>query len=449
MFILISTILLFVNIIGKRYPRIFELIASFKYFIQASVFNWVYNVYLNIWDLICGGVRPPRSGDKSVNHKWLNNLLHARKLIPEEISLVDVKIDFLNNNRGLANIIYVLKLAYNKESPNLLKTLLMKTNNNETIRRRYTNVACGTYREAFFYDKYSNIGVLPNIIYSYASPIHGCYIIIMEDLRSESTGVNFYFGNQVWGTKELEKSKEPEIMLKNIYLKAASMHAKYWNDKTLLDNKWLKAVNWYAGKDRASWSMGLKRANQLWIKAKSKINSNDVKWSPKLISIIDKSFENTTWEKLQEQLNDSKTPFTLTHGDFHASNMLYLFLKDEIVWVDWSEIGIWEPMADIGQIMISDIKIDVRRKHERELVRAYWDHLISCGVSPNEYTFEQCWKSYQRSPIERWIWMFAILTGFFDLPANAVQYFHDQVLSFIEDHSDEPFYILRPIACFI
>ena len=84
--------------------------------------------------------------------------------------------------------------------------------------------------------------------------------------------------------------------------------------------------------------------------------------------------------------------------------MLYLSSTNEVVWVDWPEVGIWEPMVDIGQTMISDIKLDVRREHERDLVKTYWDNLISRGVSPTEYTFQQCWKSYQRSPIERWIW---------------------------------------------
>ena len=269
----------------------------------------------------------------------------------------------------------------------------------------------------------------------------------MEDLSKISTGVNFYFGNQIWGMKPLENPCEPEQILKEIYIKAAEMHAIYWNDRSLLNKKWLKYADWYEGKGQATWSLGIKGSKRYWDKAKIEMKSSlaSVKWSPKLISIIDKSYENSTWEKVQEQLKDPKIPFTLAHGDFHASNMLYKSLKNEFAWLDWSEIGIWEPMVDIGQIIISDVQPEVRRKHERNLIKIYWDNLINNGVSATEYTFEQCWKSYQVSPIERWIWMFAILTGF-GLPPKAIQYFHDQLLFFIEDHSDQPYYILRPIA---
>ena len=55
--------------------------------------------------------------------------------------------------------------------------------------------------------------------------------------------------------------------------------------------------------------------------------------------------------------------------------------------------------------------------------------------------------SHLKLVLEPFFRMFSILTNF-GLPANAMQYFHDQLLAFIEDHSDEPYYIIRPIACF-
>jgi hypothetical protein len=117
--------------------------------------------------------------------------------------------------------------------------------------------------------------------------------------------------------------------------------------------------------------------------------------------------------------------------------------------VDWSEIGVWEPTADLGQTMISDVKPAVWREHDRRLVKMYWDRLVQNGVDASKFPFETCWKGYEVGGVQKWIWMFAFMSGFDKVPPVAVQYFHDQLLSFIEDHGDYPSYVLKPICCFI
>ena len=121
--------------------------------------------------------------------------------------------------------------------------------------------------------------------------------------------------------------------------------------------------------------------------------------------------------------------------------------RGKLYMVDWSEIGVWEPMTDIGQAMISDVKPQVWRDHDRDLIRSYWNRLVSNGVNPKQYTFEQCWQAYQRGGVERWILTFGLLCGL-SLPDSAVQYFHDQLLTFIEDHGDFSSYLLKPVMAF-
>jgi hypothetical protein len=97
-------------------------------------------------------------------------------------------------------------------------------------------------------------------------------------------------------------------------------------------------------------------------------------------------------------------------------------------------------------MFISDVKPELRRVDEVELIKRYWNRLIENGVSAREYPFEKCWNAYECRSIECWIWVFAYLSGLDDLPTKAIQYFHDQLLCFIEDHSDRPFYLIRPVA---
>lgn len=130
--------------------------------------------------------------------------------------------------------------------------------------------------------------------------------------------------------------------------------------------------------------------------------------SPKLRRIMDMSFANTSWAKLQAHLRDPLVPFTLTHGDFHAGNMRFKphesgdVARGRLFLFDWSEVGLWEPTADLGQMLISDVKPEVFKPHSRALVRAYWDRLQELGVREETYTFERCWDAFCRGGVEKW-----------------------------------------------
>jgi len=213
-------------------------------------------------------------------------------------------------------------------------------------------------------------------------------------------------------------------------------------------------------------------------KSEKKLENTTVKLSPKFVRIVDKSFEETSWKKLQENLRNKKTPFTLTHGDFHASNMMWKNPtkitntttntantnnttntantnntstnsdNNPLLLLDWSELSVWEPTTDLGQMVISDVKPSLWKNHEKEIFSEYWNTLIKNGVSPKEYSYEQCWQEFCVAPVGKWIWFFAILADGFGLPDNAIQYFHDQILEFIENHGNFPSYLVKTLAIF-
>ena len=45
-----------------------------------------------------------------------------------------------------------------------------------------------------------------------------------------------------------------------------------------------------------------------------------------------------------------------------------------------SEVGPWEPTADLGQLIISDVKPEVFVPNMRALVQAYWERLVAKGA---------------------------------------------------------------------
>eukprot|EP00761_Pharyngomonas_kirbyi_P010712 gb/GECH01010734.1/.p1 GENE.gb/GECH01010734.1/~~gb/GECH01010734.1/.p1 ORF type:complete len:471 (+),score=91.02 gb/GECH01010734.1/:1-1413(+) len=419
----------------------------------------------------------PRPGDKSVSTKWLTHILKSNNMLHDNQQLQKVEVESLDGNRGFVGAMTRLVLTYQKDSNSnnntnnidnkknnnnqdtAPKTLILKMSNDQ-FRARLGTILCGQYREGIFYQSslakdITCPSLLPPVIYSHGSWFMGEYSILMKDLSvHDSIGVNMVFGNQMWGMpKPLDPPRDPIAMLEAMFASTAEVHAQYWNDQNLLKHTWLKGVSWFHGKDRALWQYSIERGRKSWEATKKRVLSsqNEIEFSSKLIDIIDSSFEHTSWENLQNHLHDDSVPFTLCHGDFHAANMLLLNRtppgkeKDGLVMVDWSEVGPWEPAADLAQTLISDVKPEIFTKNSLQLVQGYWNRLIELGVPKEEYPFHVCWESFCRSGVERWIWVLSDMGSYSGVPDPFIQYCHDQMLAFIESHKARPFYCLKRI----
>eukprot|EP01138_Halocafeteria_seosinensis_P005137 gb/GECG01005252.1/.p1 GENE.gb/GECG01005252.1/~~gb/GECG01005252.1/.p1 ORF type:complete len:447 (+),score=54.97 gb/GECG01005252.1/:1-1341(+) len=388
----------------------------------------------------------PCPGDTAISQKWLEKVLRKNKVVTPNDRIQEVKSQDLAGNRGfaggMADITVKLQGGRNVY-------LILKMARTSTISERYQSMGMGQFREGRVYTEFSKElqDILPDCYYSFGSSITGDSVMLMENLQKRGVGANHYFGNQTWGAKALtdEEYEKPEIVLESMFTRFADIHAKYWCKPELKQHPWLKGADWYRGTNKTKWLTAVKASNRMWEEAKAKMKTSGVNWSEKLIDIIDRSFEATTWENLQKRLNDPEVPFTFTHGDFHAANMIWLPKEKRPIAVDWSEVGVWEPAAELGQSMISDIRREWARKHEKELVRKYWKRLTSRGVSPQKYTFEKCWHAYELGGAEKWVFMIAVMSSF-PIPAEAMQYFHDQLLGFIEDHGDYPAYPLTTVV---
>ncbi|CAM9483000.1 unnamed protein product [Discosporangium mesarthrocarpum] len=273
---------------------------------------------------------------------------------------------------------------------------------------------------------------------------------------------------------------------------------------------WLKASRWYRGQGRSEWELAIRRARLSWEAVKVRFGGSEspgvggegsgvgdkptsipglFTLSEKLVRIVDESFARASWAGLQKHLGDPLVPWTLCHGDFHAANM-FLFgdsldagVGEEggqgatthhhseqsassatagakpaasmgrqgghprVALFDWAEVGPWEPMTDLGQMVISDISPALFQEHARRMVELYWERLVGGGVDPGAYPLEQCWDDFCRGGVERWIWVFSVLAVFPRVPEGLVKYFHDQLLAFIQAFGGgRTYYQLKPVV---
>lgn len=397
-------------------------------------------------------------GNTHVSAPWLDSVLKHHGVLKRDNSVVDVICEDLSGNRGLCGSMTVLRVTYAHQDVQLPDSFVVKTttSSKSTTAQLICRMFSGTCREGKLYSTFkSKIDNLPLVFYESHNFFTGELVVVMENLVGKSVPVNFYFGNQIWGMKALEHPIEPQRVMLGIYLAVADIHARYWRDPALLQATWMKSSLWYQGKNRFRWERSLQSGASAWKRVAATIGEGQaVKWQPRLVELLNASFEHTSWDGLQAHLHDPTVPFTLTHGDFHASNMLMRAgssessdsLQQRLVLVDWSEVGPWEPCADLGQTMVSDVKPAVRREHEAALVRAYWERLCAGGVSATDFPFEQCWESYGRASIERWLYLLVLMATFPGIPPTAVQFFHDQVWAFVEDHATLPYYQVKPVV---
>ena len=429
-----------------------------------------------------GAVPPPTAA--AITASWLERALQlcvadpAAELKPPTASplvrIASVEVAPLDANRGLSGSVCRLVITYREVAPGssrLPATLIVKTNVVATITQRANALASQSYREGrvFTRGEMDIPADRPHAYYAYRSPLTGDLLLLLEDIPPPVSGANLYLGNQMWGapTKPVTPAATPTEVLTAAFRSAAVLHAAHWGDTRLLDTPWLKAAAWYHGRDQQRWMLGLDFARRGWAAGKGRPG---VVLSPRVSNLMERALSTSTWEGMQASLVGR--PFTLTHGDFHASNMLVRCVPGappinrsstptrssgagapptlSCCLIDWSECGVWEPTADLGQMMISDVTPALRRSVEGTLVRSYWDELLARRPSiAREYPFARCWEDYKRSGFERWIWMLPVLLSIPGLPAAACQYFHDQMLSWLEDHGGDDDFRVRSLAALV
>ena len=89
-------------------------------------------------------------------------------------------------------------------------------------------------------------------------------------------------------------------------------------------------------------------------------------------------------------------PYTLCHGDVHVDN---IFFDDRFpggcAIFDFGNMTFSPGMSDVSFFMSHNLEVDVRRKHEKELIQHYHAELLAKGVSKDDYPWEKCWYDYR------------------------------------------------------
>ena len=175
----------------------------------------------------------------------------------------------------------------------------------------------------------------------------------------------------------------------------ADLHATWW-DRADEDT-----IAWVPAFDGPVWAMTAQTLPSLW-PTYQELSSHLL--LPGMAEIIERTWDGLIW--LGQQL--SRGPMTLVHGDYRLDNMFFPEREgDPITIIDWQLMSRGRGPYDVAYFMSQSIDVELRRAHERALVKRYHDGLVAGGV--RDYSFDDCFEDYRTAAL--WCVMYPVAMG--------------------------------------
>ncbi|MEY4360896.1 MAG: hypothetical protein RL391_202 [Actinomycetota bacterium] len=168
----------------------------------------------------------------------------------------------------------------------------------------------------------------------------------------------------------------------------ATLHARFWDSPELQTMTWLPPMNnplYKAGRE-----MALARFPSFREKFGDRV-------TPAMMDVIERACNE--YPALLDHVAELDH-LTFTHTDCRAEN--YLFGgsagADAVTMIDFQlctrHMGPW----DVANLLGGSLPPEVRKEHEMDLLRGYFDKLVALGVTG--YTMERCYLDYRRSLLQ-------------------------------------------------
>jgi Ecdysteroid kinase-like family len=228
---------------------------------------------------------------------------------------------------------------------------------------------------------------MPICHFADVDPSNGDVVVVLEDLR------DYKAGDQVDGVDA--------VGIKRIIDAIAPLHAAYWGktDQPILANAMRVDTNYiepFMPGVEAMWENG--------VRLFSHVMAPDV--VPECGRFVGRLREVFRW--------NGRCTQTLVHGDVRLDNVMWGYGADQhpVMLIDWQNVMVSNPLQDLAYLMGQSVEVDVRRKHENEVVEYYHAKLVEQGVT--DFSLDECWKAYDLAML----FLFAyplIIGGFCDM----------------------------------
>lgn len=198
------------------------------------------------------------------------------------------------------------------------------------------------------------------------------FVIFMQNMMPATTYT------RVTGLADLPR-------LKMVMSALASLHARWWDFKKAPPLEWLASPQDYGGALFNVLVFMIKKGLPALQTAFGDEYKPVLAWRKQIVSHL-KYIKSAMFSP----------PYTLCHGDVHVDN---IFFDDRFpggcAIFDFGNMTFSPGMSDVSFFMSHNLEVDVRRKHEKELIQHYHAELLAKGVSKDDYPWEKCWYDYR------------------------------------------------------
>lgn len=304
---------------------------------------------------------------EEITAAWLTQALAEGGLPDARVARVEPRT--IGAGQGFMGQLSQLAITYESRPAHAPTSLVAKLPTADPGGQAMGNMMGLWERESRFYaDVAEQVTVrVPRCYYNAARPEDTAYVLLLEDLAPLRAADQLDGASPVQARRVLEE--------------LARFHASWWDDPRLATFDWMPRVDGPLSQliepmFAAGWSGFLDRY-------RDRIDPRTIGWAEVFVSRIG------AW--MQGYASES---VTIAHGDFRLDNMLF-GPDGEFALIDWQMSMCCPGQADVVYFLATNLTPDVRREHEADLLRLYYDTLLREGVDGSTYAFETLSRGYR------------------------------------------------------
>lgn len=343
--------------------------------IPISTFRILREVSWVLTDSISGRFKAdiPRNAS-SITAEWLTDVLQAHAKGVQVIS-----VEHLSEVSGTTTHARIA-LTYNEigENAGLPHVMFLKLPPREFATKVFVSLFDLARNETRFYNEIAPEiqSLVPKAYYS-KSRQHGAkFVLLFEDLN-----MGGYHFNDVSSRCTLDDAEK-------VIRALGKIHGEYWaSPRFKSDLSWLPTF-------RTDKNVRLNRLMRKWA-----LKRTLAKYGNILPEAVKKSasYINQRYDDLEHYW--AQPPQTFIHGDSHVGNMY--FSDTGMGFLDWQVTRQGQGMRDVSYFMVASLPTEIRRVHEKDLIRLYLDCLSEMGIL--DLDFKQAWEQYRLHTFYTWI----------------------------------------------
>ncbi|MBI5289593.1 MAG: DUF1679 domain-containing protein [Chloroflexi bacterium] len=320
------------------------------------------------------------AGPQELTAAWMTEALRSSGVI-KDASVTSIEVKTIGEGSGFIGQIAQVGLTYDRPEPGAPSSLVGKFPAASEGGRQIGNLFDFYHREIRFYEEIAEKVELrtPRRYYSAANPETKEYILLLEDLSPAEVG------DHAQGCS-LEQAR---LSVTSI----GKFHATWWEHPQLA-----KIGEWMPMIDSPVQQVAAGAYQQAWEPFLQMFGGS---LSPEVKAVCERIGQNVV--KIQSSF--ATPPLTISHGDYRTDNLFFASTAGgpEFAVADWQISTRGRGAFDVSYLLCGGLEPELRRAHERELVKLYHDTLEANGV--RGYSFEQCWDDYRRGALFMFVYI--------------------------------------------